>query len=170
LSPKPYRRRNAGLTQRFRKPVVSIESPPPRKLWPESRAEDAIEWWRRQREKPLFVYFIQDVNGPVKIGKAYDPNARLAELQCGNPQPLTLRSVVLAASDTEYRLHVAWVGYRIHGEWFRDETRLIELARRAQREQIAAFKRGDDETDILAMPVDRITPTARVRANLLVSL
>jgi hypothetical protein len=69
-----------------------------------------------------------------------------------------------------YRLHVAWVGYRIHGEWFRDETRLIELARRAQREQIAAFKRGDDETDILAMPVDRITPTARVRANLLVSL
>lgn len=167
------RRRNAALKKHFRPPAaVTSETPPPIKLWPASNPDHATIWWGVRIEKPLFVYFIQDANGPVKIGKAHDPRARLADLQCGNPQPLQLRAVVLAAVDTEDRLHRSWNHCRISGEWFAADSasHILELAKRTQRGQIEAFKRGKSPFDITRMAADSIAPSVNVRANKLVVL
>lgn len=101
---------------------------------------EVVLWWREKFEKPRFVYFIQDGDdGPVKIGEAFDPKGRLAELQCGNARLLHLRAVVFASDKTERRLHRAWAEARVRGEWFEDE-RLLRVARRAAREQMQAIE------------------------------
>jgi hypothetical protein len=170
------RRRNAALKKHFRPAAPTSEAPPKIKLWPTSNPDHAIIWWGAQIEKPLFVYFIQDANGPIKIGKAYDPRARLTELQCGNPNPLKLVAVVLAAPNTERRLHAGWDAYHLQGEWFASEsaphisTGLIELAKRTQRQQIEAFKRNMPVIDVQAMPVDQITRNARLAMKVRVKL
>lgn len=143
------------------------EAQPEPKLWPASHPAHAIQWWRNRLEKPLFVYFIQHGDdGPVKIGKAFDPSARLIELQCGNPFPLELRGVVVAADRTEERLHALWRGHCIRGEWFGAQDRIIALAKRTQREQVDAFKRGTSAFDIACMPAEQITQAAKIRLPL----
>ena len=42
----------------------------------------------------MFVYFIRDKRGPIKIGTAVDPYERLNSLQVGNPYPLELAGAV----------------------------------------------------------------------------
>lgn len=168
MSQKSHRRRNASAPRfRARSELVAV---PGHKIWPASDAHDAITWWQQRLEKPLFVYFIQDEHGAVKIGKAHDPSARLAELQCGNPLPLKIRAVVLAAANTERRLHRLWSGYCIRGEWFGEGAHLVELAKRTQRAQIDAFRRGQAHVDIVAMPADRITPDTPVAARVVFGL
>jgi hypothetical protein len=42
-------------------------------------ATDAVRWWKKRLENPLFAYFIQDGDdGAVKIGKAYNPITRMS--------------------------------------------------------------------------------------------
>jgi len=69
-----------------------------------------------------FVYFIQSgERGPIKIGAAANPFARLRELQTGNPYQLRL----LLAEDAgchawalERALHRRFASSRLGGEWF----------------------------------------------------
>lgn len=132
--------RSSARRHRGRSPMVS-RTPRPREPKVVTLDHDdpatVAAWWRQQLDRPLFVYFIQEVDGgPVKIGQALDPKGRLAELQCGNPRVLKLRAVVLATDETEQSLHYAWGHAAVRGEWF-DDDRLLPLARRAQIEQIA---------------------------------
>jgi hypothetical protein len=61
-------------------------------------------------------YFISDGRGRVKIGKTEgDPKKRMATLQCGNADELTL----LATDYTsEGELHRKFAHYHVRGEWF----------------------------------------------------
>lgn len=66
-------------------------------------------------------HFTKD--GPVKIGLAADPQARLATLQIGCPDRLILRGIVEfpnrgIAKFVERELHNAFSECRLHGEWF----------------------------------------------------
>lgn len=167
---------------------------PPEHLRAASEPEYAVEWWLNRLEKrpmfpkPLFVYVIQDSSGAVKIGKANNPVARLSELQCGNPYPLTLRAVVVAYYGTEETLHYLWARYRVRGEWFGSglagegkpdryhkvggyvriqpadhpsvQDAIVRLALDAQREQVVAAVGGASEGEIVGIADSLIRPPA----------
>lgn len=69
----------------------------------------------------MSVYFIQSGgDGPVKIGVcAQDIEARLASLQCGNPEPLRLLGSIEGSFQAEAALHRRYEARRLRGEWFR---------------------------------------------------
>lgn len=83
-------------------------------------AAHAYHFWKQSTvEDPQFVYFVQArEGGPVKIGLAVDPLARLGELQCGNPAELEIAEVILGSKDTEESQHHHWREARLRGEWF----------------------------------------------------
>lgn len=117
---------------------------------PSTEPPAAVEYWRRALTNtgspPLFVYFIQSGDsGPVKIGQARNPLTRIAELQCGNPETLHLRAIVLATNTLERELHYAWKNHAVRGEWFADgvQEALVELARATQQDQINDHEAGN---------------------------
>lgn len=70
-----------------------------------------------------FVYFIQQGDdGPIKVGWAIDPDARLAELQIACPDELVLLGFVPGTLVDEAWLQGRLVSGRIRGEWFRPDT------------------------------------------------
>jgi hypothetical protein len=64
------------------------------------------------------IYFVQDQDGPIKIGHAADPVARLRGLQNGNPRELTILGWFEAPAEVEGQLHGRLLAHRIRGEWF----------------------------------------------------
>lgn len=69
------------------------------------------------------VYFVQEGDdGPIKIGVANDPFARLRECQVGNPRELNLLGVYVGGYPEERMLHRRFAAGRIRGEWFRPDT------------------------------------------------
>lgn len=68
-----------------------------------------------------YVYLIREsFAGLVKIGIAKDLSARIASMQAGCPQELTLIGYVLTANARriERNLHVMYVEKNYRGEWF----------------------------------------------------
>ena len=75
------------------------------------------------------VYVLSVPSGYFKIGIAKDPEGRRRDLQCGNPEPITLvgASQYPWLSDDggvdprlmERRLHELLMEYRASGEWFK---------------------------------------------------
>jgi hypothetical protein len=75
-----------------------------------------------------FVYFLQAGEaGPIKIGWALDPLARLNELQVGCPEPLRLLMTLTDEGGLEAQLHRRFARLRLRGEWFRAEQELACL-------------------------------------------
>lgn len=73
------------------------------------------------------IYFIQSGRSDrIKIGYcASDPNTRLRQLQCGNPEDLRLIAVRDGDMEAEAYWHERFAHLRIRGEWFKwcDEIR-----------------------------------------------
>ena len=73
----------------------------------------------------MMVYMIQQgKNGPIKVGKAGNVDARLAQLQTGNPTKLYIVAVLPCNShkhalQIEKMFHIRFSRLRLHGEWFR---------------------------------------------------
>ncbi len=77
----------------------------------------------------MAVYFIQaGPNGPVKIGRAANPPARLAELQGANHEELRLLRVIPGNETTERALHGLYAHLRIRGEWFRFDASMLTVS------------------------------------------
>ncbi len=71
------------------------------------------------RERPeQSVYFIGAESGPIKIGVAANPTARLASLQTGHHEKLEILATCPGGQTQEYRYHDEFAAYRLHGEWF----------------------------------------------------
>lgn len=69
------------------------------------------------------VYFIQEGNGHVKIGKAVNVEERLKAMQTGNSQKLQIRLVLnyeshKKALEMEKYFHRKFKRFRVRGEWF----------------------------------------------------
>jgi hypothetical protein len=64
------------------------------------------------------IYFIK-AKEYVKIGYSVDPNARLLELQTGNPHKLKLLATMPGETQTEASLHKLFEKCRVNGEWFK---------------------------------------------------
>lgn len=76
----------------------------------------------KRRGQKHYVYAISD-GACVKIGRAIDPQKRLADLQVANPSRLKLEAKIECprfgdASRLEKKLHRACERYHIRGEWF----------------------------------------------------
>lgn len=81
------------------------------------------------------VYFIRaGADGPIKIGIARDPAGRLATLQTGHHDTLSIVAITAGGSAQEAAYHAAYRAHRLRGEWF------------------------DPHPDILA-EIDRLSPT-----------
>lgn len=65
------------------------------------------------------IYFIQaGHDGPIKIGKAVDPEKRLQTLQTGTHEMLRLLAVIPGDRDRETEIHRRLLAHRYRGEWF----------------------------------------------------
>lgn len=72
----------------------------------------------RKDFKSTALYFIQEQNGPVKIGYARDPRERIKSMQVGNPRPLELVFWTRTPTEVEGRVHRLLADHRIMGEWY----------------------------------------------------
>jgi len=80
-----------------------------------------------------YVYFIQGaVGGPIKIGWSQDVDKRVAELQTGNPEPLSVINMIPGTKNDERRLHDLLGHLRISGEWFMDHPDVRRWTREIQ--------------------------------------
>lgn len=77
-----------------------------------------------------FVYFIQagDEDGPIKIGFADNPRARLNDLQTGHYEQLVLLGVLPCETlEDERKIHALVDDACIRGEWHRATYAVLDL-------------------------------------------
>ena len=89
-----------------------------------------------------WVYIISD-GIDVKIGKAKDPYQRLASLQCGNKNQLSIIRLIETSTDEEaYKLeaglHNMYFSYLIQNEWF-NGAMLQDIKRYTNKQLINMF-------------------------------
>ncbi|MGN6150840.1 MAG: GIY-YIG nuclease family protein [Lysobacteraceae bacterium] len=67
-----------------------------------------------------YVYLIQSETGHCQIGSSVSVTARLRQLQCANPGPLTLLHAFPSANalQDEFSLHSKFAKKRVRNEWF----------------------------------------------------
>lgn len=76
----------------------------------------------------MFVYFISDESGPIKIGKSKNPRARLASMQTSSHTPLSILGVIDDADDLKEKdLHRKFDAIRLKGEWFQRTPELLDF-------------------------------------------
>jgi len=73
------------------------------------------------------IYFARKAeDGPIKIGfTSGAADARLSELQTGNPSQLHVLATATGDKQVEKALHSRFSHLRIRGEWFRGEPELL---------------------------------------------
>ena len=64
----------------------------------------------------------------IKIGFSKSPETRLAELQTGSPQKLTLLDKWKGTLDHEHEIHRRLKPHHAHGEWFKIQSEEAESA------------------------------------------
>ena len=85
--------------------------------------------------KNLITYFIADAAaGVVKIGKSFNPESRLKQLQTGCARPLSLALLLPVGLESlgkccrgdwdENTLHARFHKDRLNGEWFRSSPEI----------------------------------------------
>lgn len=74
-----------------------------------------------------YVYFIQGLcGGAIKIGFSKNPEKRLAELQTGYPDSLTIILMIPGTEATERAIHREFEASRLKGEWFRPDKYVLD--------------------------------------------
>ncbi len=72
------------------------------------------------------VYFVQvGASGPVKIGIARDPAARLANLQTAHHETLEMRAITVGGAEQEVAYHRLFAEHRLRGEWFNPHANIL---------------------------------------------
>ena len=84
------------------------------------------------------VYFLQAEKGPIKIGFSLDVPKRIAGIQAGMREILTLLGRIPGDRRTEYFFHKTLAAHRIGGEWFFPDPPVLELVSRAIAEGLSA--------------------------------
>lgn len=98
---------------------------------------------RRPAVEPTgFVYFVQrGKRGPIKIGNARNPAARITSLQTACAEALILLGSVPGSIEKERGIHRDLAADRLGGEWFKPNRNVRSYIRRALREHEAAETR-----------------------------
>lgn len=100
--------------------------------WIGRLGDPEMDWTTKHHGPPLptwdsRVYFIADEDGYIKIGQARDPQQRLAGLQTGHRQHLTLLGTLAGGPAREADLHRRFAEQRVRGEWFSPSPELLAL-------------------------------------------
>lgn len=94
---------------------------------------------RRDDREPVFTYFIQrGDDGPIKIGRAKRPRARLRTLATASAEPLRLLATL--EGDHEGALHLRHAADRMQGEWFRPTAKVLAEVERAKKDEARRAK------------------------------
>ncbi len=96
------------------------------------------------------IYFIQaGENGPIKIGRADNPQERLKQLQTANPYELKMLWVentldTLGQSEAEYELelHQLFKLLKIRGEWFKPGEDILNYIRSSDNSYVIKMING----------------------------
>ena len=76
------------------------------------------------------IYLMADkINKKCKIGWSNNPHRRLKTLQCGSAFPLELLFSIDGEKETEKYLHKLFAEYRLLGEWFYMENKILNWFR-----------------------------------------
>ncbi len=119
-----------------------------------------------------FIYFIGEADaGPIKIGVAKDPIARLRGMQTGNPRRLKVEWILIGDGHAEKLLHEFWEPFAIRSaakankvgaapgtEWFKPEIRekLYPIVETAQAEQAALVHEHDRDRGLTFDAMEQI--------------
>lgn len=130
-----------------------------------------------------YVYFIgEEDNGPVKIGVAKDPIARLRNMQTGNSRRLRVEHILIGDLAIEKLLHEFWERHAIKSqrnrkrpgappgtEWFNAEIRaeLFPIVTTAAAEQVK-FLNAATEQAIELGDLERIVREAHIAHDFVV--
>jgi Meiotically up-regulated gene 113 len=72
-----------------------------------------------------FVYFIRmGEEGPIKIGRATNPNSRISSIASACPIPI-IPILLIPGADLERKLHAYFFQCWIKGEWFESDPYLL---------------------------------------------
>lgn len=83
-----------------------------------------------------WIYFLQfGMDGPVKVGRSYNPVARAQDLNATSPVELVLLGALRSRDmcREEHELHDRLSEFRVRGEWFDQVAVLAEMKRLAPR-------------------------------------
>ena len=81
------------------------------------------------------IYAIQSVDGgPIKFGVSGSPEARLAELQTGNPAQLILIAYAAVHAQYEKLIHYHLREERLQGEWFKPTDKALAVVDSLRRQ------------------------------------
>jgi hypothetical protein len=125
--------------------------------------------FRPKRSKPTgtiyFVTCLSSANYPIKIGwTLLSAEGRLMQLQCGNPNLMTMVATLVGTQEDERKLHFYFAHLHVRGEWFMRGADLLDYigGLPGQVETYGAEEFDDDRTSI---SVRRTTTPASTDTN-----
>lgn len=119
----------------------------------------------RRIDGATFVYFIgEGEDGPLKVGFAKDPIARVRTMQTGNPRRLKVERILVGDMALEKLLHELWAPFALENrrEWFRPEVRatLYPIVATAANHQVELLSSTVEDIDPLTL--ERIVREAHI--------
>lgn len=136
LGPRLYLRKDRDAVMRW---IIRDKFGDTRTGFPEDQRDQAEAQFQAylsghfkpKRGRPVgFIYFITCLSSqhyPIKIGwSASMAEMRLGNLQCGNPNLLTVVATLVGTFEDEQKLHRYFGHLHIRGEWFLRGADLIE--------------------------------------------
>jgi hypothetical protein len=103
---------------------------------------------------PVYIAQAGGELGPVKIGRASQPESRIADLQTGHYATLILLRVIDGGSALERALHKRYAAKKIRGEWFEFDASMLSDDPPLPSEppvEIARYKTFSDQLKHLAL-------------------
>jgi hypothetical protein len=99
-------------------------------------------------------------DGPVKIGRAVDPQQRMRAHQTSNAEPLSLLLVIAGTAERERAIHTALVASHMSGEWYHPTSEIFAFIDRMREPEFevhgarafAVLRRKDASTPTSPCP------------------
>jgi hypothetical protein len=92
---------------------------------------------RLRKLEKLRVYFIGGDEGPIKIGRSCDPEARCREMNVGAPIDYRVLATTQGGSAMERAYHLRFEYARLRGEWFERRPEIEAEIQRLRTKQEA---------------------------------
>ncbi len=102
---------------------------------------------KRNNTSPDMTYIFSASNGLYKIGCTSNIQIRLKAIQVGNPHFIELYATLYGGKEVEEMLHKKLSKYRVSGEWFEIDEKIIHDIR---KENNAIFKYHDTLGSLLS--------------------
>jgi hypothetical protein len=111
-------------------------------------------------QPPRFVYFMRPVGqlGPIKIGNAEVPGARLITYMAWSPVDLEIVATVPGGFDLERNIHECFADHHRRGEWFDPAPKLLAA--------IEALKRGEPITNAIDLSARKGSIRSKIKLNI----